>query len=60
VIVAIERDFIRARPEQPADMWCDSGEPPPLQPWTELRIPRRDLYSPTGHLLLAPSYMKGC
>jgi hypothetical protein len=60
VIIGVERDIVRARPEQPADMWCDSGEPPPLKPWTELRIPRRELYSPTGHLLLSPKYMKGC
>jgi hypothetical protein len=60
VILAVERDVIRARPEQPADMWCEVGSPPPLLPWTEIRIPRRDLYSRTGHLLISPAYMKGC
>ena len=60
VILAIEPDAVRARPEQPADMWCEAGDPPPLEPWQELRIPMRSLYSPTGHLLLSPAYMKGC
>jgi hypothetical protein len=59
VLIAVERDAIRARPEQPADMWCDE-KPPPLKPWKELRIPKRRLYSPTGHLLLSHAYMKGC
>jgi hypothetical protein len=60
VILAVEPDFVRARPEQPGDMWCKSGEPPTAKPSKELRIPRRDLYSPSGHLLIAPKYMKGC
>jgi hypothetical protein len=60
VILAVERDVVRARPEQPADMWCEGGDPPPLKPWTEVRIPRRTLYGRTGHLLISPSYMKGC
>ena len=60
VVLAIDPETLRARPEQPADMWCDSGAPPPLQPWSELRIPRADLYTRTGHLLIAPAHMKGC
>jgi hypothetical protein len=60
VILGVERNVVRARPEQPADMWCESDAPPPLKPWLELRIPRRDLYGPTGHLRISPKYMKGC
>jgi hypothetical protein len=60
VILAIERDSIRAREEQPADMWCQSGEPPRLKPSTELRIPKSELYDHRGHLLISPAYMKGC
>ncbi len=59
-ILGIEPDIIRARPEQRADMWCESEPAPALSPWTEIRIPRRDLYSPSGHLLVAPKYLKGC
>jgi hypothetical protein len=60
VVLAVDRDVVRVRPEQPADLWCESSPPPPLQPWTEVRIPRGDLYSRTGHLLVAPAHMKGC
>lgn len=60
VILSVDREVVRARPEQRADAWCESGAPPPLQPRTELRIPRIDLYSRTGHLLVAPAHMKGC
>lgn len=61
VVLAVEPDGIRARPEQPADMWCESDRPaPPLEPFTEIRLPLAELLSDAGHLLLAPKYMKGC
>ena len=59
-ILSIQQDVLRARPEQEADMWCKSGEPPPLRPWQELRIPLRDLYTPTGHLRVHSKYTRGC
>jgi hypothetical protein len=59
-ILGIERDVLRARPEQAGDMWCESGNPPPLAPWRELRIPLRDLYTPTGHLVVRKKYTRGC
>jgi hypothetical protein len=59
-ILGVERDAIRARPEQAADMWCKSGEPPPLGPWQEVRIAHGDLYTPTGHLRVHPKYTRGC
>jgi hypothetical protein len=61
-MVVLEKDngALRVRPEQPADMWCESGEPPPLQPWKESRIPFRDLFNPRGHLLVATKYTRGC
>lgn len=60
VILGVEGDVVRARAEQRADMWCEAGDPPAFEPVTELRIPRRELYSANGHLLIAPAYMKGC
>lgn len=60
VVIRIEQGHLIAREEQPADMWCESGEPPPLKAWTELRIPRRELYDARGHLRFRPAYMKGC
>ena len=59
-ILGVERAVLRARLEQPADMWCREGQPPPLRPWKEMRIALRDLYTPTGHLRLQTKYTKGC
>jgi hypothetical protein len=46
--------------EQPADMWCEAGAPPPLKPWKELLISKGSLNSRTGQLLLSPAHMKDC
>jgi hypothetical protein len=59
-VLAIEPGFLRARPEQDTDMWCDSNPAPPLRPFMESRIPLRQLYSATGHLLLHVKYTRGC
>ena len=59
-ILGLESDILRARLEQDSDMWCDSGDPPPLKPWQEIRIPVRDLYTATGHLRLHVKYTRGC
>ena len=59
-VLSIEPDVLRARPEQEADMWCKSGEPPPLKPSQEIRIPVGDLYTPTGHLRIHSKYTRGC
>ena len=60
LILGVERGVIRARPQQEADMWCASGDPPPLKPWRELQIPVGDLYTPTGHLVVHQKYTRGC
>jgi hypothetical protein len=60
VVLGIERGVLRARKEQGADMWCQAGNPPPLKPSTEVRIPVGKLYSPTRHLLVDIKYKRGC
>ena len=60
VILGTDREGLSARPEQPADMWCEAGVSPPLKPWQAIRIPWKALYTPTGHLRLSPAYWKGC
>ena len=60
VVLGMERGVLRARPEQEADMWCKAGNPPPLKPALEVRIPLEELYSPTGHLLVGIKYTRGC
>jgi len=59
-VVGIEPGVLRARLEQPADMWCGDGDPPPLKRFKELRIPYTRLYSATGHLLIHVKYTRGC
>jgi hypothetical protein len=60
VVLGLERGVLRARPEQDADMWCKEGDPPPLKPSMEIRIPVEELYAATGHLLVGIKYMRGC
>lgn len=60
VVLGTENGALRMRPEQDADMWCEAGAPPPLRPWTEIRVPFQELYNDKGHLLLATKYMRGC
>jgi hypothetical protein len=59
-VLGIAAGVLRARLEQDSDMWCEPGTPPPLQPWKEMRIPVRDLYTPTGHLRVRTKYTRGC
>lgn len=60
VVLGMERGVLRARPEQEADMWCEEGDPPPLAPSKEIRLPVGELYGPTGHLLVSIKYTRGC
>jgi hypothetical protein len=60
VVLGVEGNLLRARPEQEGDMWCRAGEAPPLEPAEELRIPLRELYGPSGHLRIRLKYLRGC
>lgn len=60
VVLGIQGRVLVARPEQPADMWCEPGKPPAVAPWRELRIPFEELFDSAGRLLLSYKYMKGC
>lgn len=60
VVTGLDRRALRARPEQKADQWCESGNPPPLKPWTEIRIPVEKLYNDAGHLLVDIKHKRGC
>jgi len=59
-ILAVEPQGLRVRPEQDADMWCGEARQPTLKPFKEVRIPYRQLYNATGHLLLHVKYTRGC
>ncbi len=59
-VLGVAQGILRARPEQQADMWCEEGDPPPLRPVPEIRIPVEELYGPTGHLRVSIKYTRGC
>ena len=60
IVIDVDHRVLRARPAQDADQWCKPGDPPPLKPWKEIRIPVEKLYNPTGHLLADIKYKRGC
>ena len=60
IVLGMNRRSLRARLAQDADMWCQSGDPPPLKPWKEIHLPVETLYGPTGHLRLDIKYKRGC
>ena len=59
-VLGVERDVLVARAEQEADMWCQAGEPPPVQSSPEWRIPWSELYDTNRHLALHLKYKRGC
>ena len=59
-VVSATADALELRPEQPADMWCREGEPPPLVPAEPTVHSRAELVDARGHLTIRPKYMKGC
>lgn len=59
-VVEAEPDVLVLRPEQPADMWCEADDPPPLVVTALRRVPRADLSDSVGRLVFRPRYLKGC
>ncbi|MDH3297766.1 MAG: hypothetical protein OEM96_05770 [Gemmatimonadota bacterium] len=59
-VVAAEPDALLLRPEQPADHWCEEGEPPVLQGRAATRFTRPQLLDAGGHLRFRMKYLKGC
>ncbi len=59
-VVSATVDALGLRPEQPADMWCQEGQPPPLVPAEPTMHLRAELVDDRGHLMIRPKYMKGC
>lgn len=60
VLVKKDSDAFYFRPPQPADMWCEAGDPPPIKPVPLRRIPIAKLYDKRGHLRLTVKYTRGC
>jgi hypothetical protein len=59
-VLGVEQGILRVRTEQPADLRCESADPPPLAPWQEIRIPFEQLRDSNGHLLIRYTYTRGC
>jgi hypothetical protein len=59
-IIGVSDDHITVRAEQPSDIWCYPGPPPPDKPAPTRRIDLVDLYDEAGRLRLFESYPKGC
>jgi hypothetical protein len=59
-VLGVDIGVLRVRTEQVGDMWCQAGDPPPLAPWQEIRIPFDQLFDSRGHLLISYKYTRGC
>jgi len=59
-ILEVKKDSVSVRDEQPADMWCDVGNPPPIKKFEPITIPIKDLYDEECHLLMKTTYTHGC
>ena len=59
-VVAAEAEALLLRSEQPADLWCQEGDPPPLVDEQPMRLSREELVDSNGHLVFRLKYLKGC
>jgi hypothetical protein len=59
-VIAAETDALLVRAEQPADLWCEEGDPPALTPTEPTRLSREALLDADGHLAIRLKYLKGC
>ncbi len=60
VILGSSDKNLTVRDEQPADMWCADGDPPPLSAFREDIIPLSEAYDNQCNLRLLPAYKRGC
>jgi hypothetical protein len=59
-VIAAEPDALLVRAEQPADLWCEEGDPPAVTPSDPIHFSRAELLDSDGHLALRLKYLKGC
>jgi hypothetical protein len=60
VITGVGPDGAQMRREQPADMWCEVGQPPAVTATTARLFSLKELSDGQGHYLITPKYMRGC
>ncbi len=59
-VIAAEPDALLVRAEQPADFWCEEGDPPSVTPSESTSFSREKLRDSDGHLAFRLKYLKGC
>jgi len=59
-VIAAEPDALLVRAEQPADLWCEEGDPPAVMPSDPIHFSRAELLDSDGHFALRLKYLKGC
>ncbi|MEM9099665.1 MAG: hypothetical protein AAGC79_14210 [Pseudomonadota bacterium] len=60
MILEVAKDYAEIRPMQEADMWCDLGEAPPIEPFTPVTLPLSSLYDDQKRLRFTHAYTRGC
>jgi hypothetical protein len=60
VVIDSTDSSLTVRDEQPSDMWCEAGEPPPVAAFKARIIPLSRLYDDQCNLLVLPAYTRGC
>lgn len=60
VILKSNETSLIIRDEQPADMWCEGGTPPPLTPFKKQTVLINQVYDDQCNLLLSIPYTRGC
>jgi len=59
-IIKTDKNSVTVRDEQEADMWCEGGNPPPIEKYKPETILFEDLYDVNKHLKLKVKYTRGC
>jgi hypothetical protein len=60
VICSIGKETVTVREEQPADIWCDGGDPPPISLKNLRTLKIHELFDKDCHLKLHVKYTRGC
>ncbi len=56
-VIAAEPDALLVRAEQPADFWCEQGDPPSVTPSEPTRFSREELLDSDGRLVFRLKYL---
>jgi hypothetical protein len=60
VVMEVQASRVLVRPEQPADLWCEGGEPPAPVESLAFWLEGDELFDRSGRLRLHIKYTRGC